>query len=318
MSSEKTIRATIINLSAIGSNKSIPEVVAGFASLCDTYSSWFSSCCPSFFLPRLANKIWVMYQHKQIQSLITRIKLGQIGTEEFLNDLLDKVFSFLKKATFSNNVVDNLWEKQSESLFLRKFRNRKSFDQSSRNVALALLEEKWNSIVHFDLTIDGLKAKKALVERNEGEETYLMSNSNPPNIQKTLCWLRKMCPNIKWKKEVDVELLPPDVKDRKIEIAPNIYFCLSYNYKCFKVDNENMEADISTPNLLKQVSAELLARPEEKTDDEKNSKKAVIQVISQYPGDLGVATELKLKAIPAKQFFGDSLQQLEKFKCSLL
>jgi len=192
----------------------------------------------------MTNYLWILKQYYAHQKLLDAYKLGKIKDDQFLDSLLN-VFSFLK--------------------------NNKQVEDPKK-----LLANAWNEIISWDNESTS-HLKQLLDSANHGEAIYLMSNTNPLNIEKILSLFEKHFPTIKWNKEA----LKTDRPSEPIAIAPNVYLCLSYNYGLYKE---------GTPGLLKSITQQL-------------EEKGKITVISQYPKDLEIARNLGLAAQAANNFY---------------
>ena len=109
----------------------------------------------------------------------------------------------------------------------------------------------------------------------DGEAVYLISNTNPLNIEKILSIFERSHPDIHW----DKEAVHRGALSAPIAIAPNVYLCLSYQYGLFKE---------GTPGLLKAVSDQV---------------KEKVTVVSQYPKDREIAKNLELTCMAADEFY---------------
>ncbi|KTD22294.1 Uncharacterised protein [Legionella lansingensis] len=188
----------IVNLSTIH-DYSINETVSAFVRLCNQYSYGCLQCMPGFFQTG-TNYAWVMAQYKlKYKSLIEPYKLGNISTEDFLDNLAE-IFYFM--------------------------------DDMSTGERNKLLKEAWNaSIKMSEHTQDRLRQ---LVEKAASEKVYLISNTNELNIQAILDLFKEQYPDLPFKEKIDIS-----IQDNKepVEILPNIYLCLSYRFKTFKSEN---------------------------------------------------------------------------------
>ncbi|KTC96181.1 hypothetical protein Lfee_1979 [Legionella feeleii] len=256
----------IVNLSSIHSLYPISTSVRAFAQLCNNYSTGCLTCCPSFFQSG-TNFAWVMYQyHTQYKALIEPYKLGKITSRQFLANLLT-IFDFLDDDDFVCNMSDSV----------------KIAGCSYKEANLALLENAWNAII--GLEDDRVARFATLAERAAEEPVYLISNTNELNVNKIIQLLQSKNPEIHFY-PIDLDVV--DDK-RPIEIAPNIFLCLSYRYQLFKTDSQNRAAtnSNSTMSLLRYLVEEQLPV----------SNRESIHVISQYPADLEEA--IKLGIAPA-------------------
>ncbi|TAL65023.1 MAG: hypothetical protein EPN84_02250 [Legionella sp.] len=259
----------IVNLSTIHTLHPIKKSVDAFAQLCNDYSDGSLSCCPTFFRS-WSNYAWVMYQYQtHDRSLIQPYRLGAVTTPQFLSQL-QGLFPFLNDLS---NDQDSL---------------------RSTDTAVSLLEDAWNASIDLDQTRVGRLATLM----NQGEPIYLISNTNELNVRRILQLLRQHYPEIQWKKGVDIS-----VQENKepIEIAPNIFLCLSYRFQLFK---NRSDTPNSTTSLIQHLVNGHLAESKEH-----------IRVISQFPGDLAEASRLGIAAsqiFPAEQFYNEDALKIKK------
>ncbi|MFN3234641.1 MAG: hypothetical protein ACE365_04435 [Gammaproteobacteria bacterium] len=275
----------IINLSCLFKLNSVYDVTANFAELCDKYSqpSWFSTCCFGFF-QRPTNLAWVMWQYTaNLETVINPYKRGEITTEEFLIKFLD-IFSFLLRNDLEITQEDiariNL---QEESYFVLQDKANAEEDLEKSDYLKALIEEAWNSIV--ELSSENKIIFETIFSRDD--PVYLVSNTNELNVFKILRLLQSHYPNVEWFENVDVSV--PEAPDKTpLQIAPNIYLCLSYRWGEFKYQGENLDKIKlhTTPGLLRDLICEL---------DEQNFQREEFHIISQYPRDIKVATDLGVR-----------------------
>lgn len=249
----------IVNLSTIHSLYPVSRSVQAFAELCNNYSTGCLNFCPSFFRSG-TNYAWVMYQYQvQYKALIEPYKLGKITSRQFLTNLLT-IFDFLDDDNFVCSISDSV----------------KIAGCSNTEANLALLENAWNATIGLD--DDRITRFTTLAEQARKEPVYLISNTNELNVNKIIQLLQRNNPEIRFN-QVDCSVV--DDK-RPIEIAPNIFLCLSYRYQLFKTQSQNSAATNSTMSLLRYLVEEQLPARE----------KMDIHVISQHPADLAEAVKL--------------------------
>jgi hypothetical protein len=274
----------IVNLSTIHTLHPISKSVDAFVQLCNKYSTGCFSLCPTLF-KSWSNYAWVMYQYSMNdKKLIQPYRLGAIDTELFLQNLL-QIFPFLRDVTAEQEIIAKLNEGESYS----------------DDFALSLLENAWNEIIDLDET----RAVRfpTLVAQSESEPIYLISNTNELNVLKILQLLKKENPAIEFIRPLDLS-----VRESKepIEIAPNIFLCLSYRYQLFKTVAENRRMNPhSTMSLLNHLVKEQLSGVN--TSD--------IRVVSQFAGDLSEATKLGIptdNVLHADKFFNEALLEIKK------
>jgi hypothetical protein len=185
----------IINLSTTH-DYSINETVAAFAQLCKEYSNGCLQCFPGFF-QNWTNYKWVelMYQW-HYTSLIEPYKLGNITTDEFL-DNLSQIFYFMN-----------------------------DLDKEDRN---SLLIGAWNASIRMsEKTQDRLAF---ILQKAASEPVYLISNTNELNMREILNLFKKHYPDLKFNPDAD---LSTRYSDEPIELLPNVFVCLSYRFGAFK------------------------------------------------------------------------------------
>ena len=218
------------------------------------------------------------------KKLIQPYKLGAISTAQFLQNLL-QIFPFLRDVRADEEALDGL----------------NGGESYSHDFALSLLENAWNEIIDLDAT--RISRFRKLFAQAEIEPIYLISNTNELNVLKILRLLKQQNPLIPFYTSLDLS-----VRDSKepIEIAPNIFLCLSYRYQLFKTLPDNHSANPhSTTSLLNYLVKEQLSGVDT----------ADISVVSQYPGDLAEATKLGIiadKAIHSDYYFNSSGLDMKK------
>jgi len=276
--------ALIVNLSTIHTLHPISKSVDAFVTLRNKYSRGCFSSCPTLF-KSWSNYAWVMYQYSiNDKQLIQPYKLGVINTETFLQNLL-QLFPFLRDIATEDETMIELNEG----------------DSYSHDFALSLLEHAWNKSIDLDETRQS--RFPTLVEQSQAEPIYLISNTNELNVLKILRLLKKQNPTLEWNIPLDLSVRESKVP---IEIAPQIFLCLSYRYQLFKTVTANRNAN---PHSTMSLLNHLVNRPLS------NVARKDIRVVSQFTGDLAEATKL---GIPAKQvfhadaFFDDTILEMKK------
>lgn len=271
--------ALIVNLSSIHTLHPISTTVQAFVQLTNRFSRGCFSCCSSFFQSG-SNYAWVMYQYtKNDKSLIQPYRLGLISTEQFLNNLLS-LFPFLK-------------DLEGEEEELVALNGGQSYQG---NYASALLEEAWNK----SIALDEARASRfsTLVEQAKLEPVYLISNTNELNVRQIIRLLKKNNPDVHFKDPLDLSVT---ASKEPIEIAPNIFLCLSYRYQLFKTQTATQAIKpYSTMSLLNHLIREQLAKVS--LND--------LRVVSQYEGDLEEAVNLGVanaNVTRADSYFSESL-----------
>ena len=163
-----------------------------------------------------------------------------------------------------------------------------------------MLEEAWNEIIDLDDT--RLSRFPSLTAQSE--PIYLISNTNELNVLKILQLLKVNNPSVEFYSPIDLSVK----EDKKpIEIAPNIFLCLSYRYQLFKTmkDNHNINPH-STMSLLNHLVNEQLLR---------TSDISAIHVVSQYPDDLREARRIGIEerhTYNADEFFSENNLEMKK------
>jgi hypothetical protein len=246
----------IVNLSALH-KYSIAKTLDAFTEVCNRYSTGcMGCCCPSFF-QSWTNSAWVAYQYNtKYKELIEPYRLGQIESQQFLQNL-EAIFDFINK----NNLGED-----DDLLGVD--------DNTTSN----LLTKAWNASIVPDATMD---ARFSSLVTNQTEPLYLVSNSNELNVLAIIELLRANNPTIKFYKEIDLSVT---YDPNPVEIAPNIFICLSYRYQLFKTNEQNQSVKAnphSTMSLLQYLVAHNLSYPPEQ-----------ITLISQYEGDLEQAKNI--------------------------
>lgn len=224
---------------------SIEKTVAAFVQLCNEHSKGCLQGMPGFF-QNWTNYAWVMAKYQlNYTSLIEPYKLGRISTEQFLKNL-SKIFYFM----------DYL-------------------DEETRN---SLLINAWNASIKLSTTTQDRLSQ--LVEEAITQPVYLISNTNELNVQAILALFKANNPDVPFNEAADIRVLD---SQEPIEIARNIYLCLSYRHGAFKTET------VSTVSLLDDV-AKKCSGPK--------------TLVSQYPGDLQKGVQLGLdRVLKAEDFY---------------
>lgn len=247
----------IVNLSVIHTLHPISTNLAAFSAICDRYSNGCCSCWPGLF--SWTNYGWVSYQYQtRYAELIEPYKLGRIDTDEFLENL-EEIFDFLDDSDLEEETV---------------LVPRTNVHYSTNNKH-AILEEAWNAGIALDETTN--YRLPSLIAQDE--PIYLVSNTNELNVLAIIALLKAQNPQIQFNKNIDLSV----TEDRNpIEIAPNIYLCLSYRYQLFKTAQQNTATNPnSTMSLLRHL-----------VENQLETHESDIKVISQYDGDLEEARKL--------------------------
>ncbi len=256
----------IVNLSAIHTLSPVRSSLEEFARICDENSESSLCCCPGFF-QHYSNFAWVAWQYKRhFKDLIEPYKLGKLTTGEFLTNLKN-IFPFLQAEDADKQLVD-----------------------------------AWNAIISLDDSVID-RFGSLTNEATPEAPVYFISNTNELNVFKILALLKEKNTGIKFYDPVDISVEPS--KD-PIEIAANVYLCLSYRYQLYKTVDKSQAKDNtislhSTMSLLNYLVNTQL-------------KSADVTVISQYPNDLREAQRIGVSTDnlhSADDYFAVS-QQLKK------
>lgn len=233
----------IVNLSTTH-DYSLDDTVAAFVELCNEYSKGCLQAMPGFF-QKGSNYLWVKGMLLAYYSTyIEPYKLGKIDTKAFLENL-SSVFNFMDY-----------------------------MDEDARD---KLLIDAWNTSIKItEFTKDRLRV---LVQKAESGPVYLIANTNELNVRAILSLYQEMYPDLEFKKDIDIGI---HNTQSPIEILPNIFLCLSYQYGTFKTKA------VTTMGLLENLSTKL-EKP--------------ISVVSQYSGDREKAKELGLEVLDLNEFY---------------
>lgn len=244
----------IVNLSSVfklkpihpplRSKKHVPNMLSIFAELCNQHAERSPLCC-SRSLFGMSNYIWVCMQYRSFKNLIEEYRLGRKSTDQFLA-ALGKIFSFL---------------------------NAKVKDPKK------LLAATWNQMIEWDKDSSANLAQ-LLEHAKHGERVYLISNTNRLHIARILELFAEHQPGLPWKLD-EAQKETPDPKP--IEIAPNVFLCLSYRYGLFKEGTPGLIAEVAKP--LKDVT-----------------------LVSQYPQDLVRGHSLGLKTLSADRYYHTKME----------
>jgi len=225
----------IVNLSSIHTLKPIMTAgVDAFTKLCNKYAQGCCTSCCPGFISRPLNRSWVAW--KYYRHVNDTINPYKLG-------------------------------KISTKEFLSKLKDIFYFLPDDQ--AEALLKEAWNAIIDFQES-DQVKFRK-LQEISQNEPVYLISNSNELNAKAIIKLLQDNFPDISWKENIDLTV---HQSNQPIEIAPNIYLCLSYQYGLFKTDG-----------LIKKV-----------VEDQPYHQVSEVKVVSQFAPDREEALRLGVPA----------------------
>lgn len=273
---------TIVNLSSLHTLYPHSRSLGAFSNLCQEYSI---GCCGHGLLQKLSNYAWVAYQYQtKYNTLIEPYKRGGISTEAFLANLLS-IFHFLDNGHDFSDKADAL-----KTCY-------------STDARYALLESAWNAIIGLE---DNVADRFPLIVQNATAENpaFLISNSNALNVHELLRLFRERHPGIAFfnPDAIHSTVIRNEEQDnRAVEIAPNVFLCLSFRYQLFKTAGQNPN---STTSLLHNLITERL-----------KDCKEPIEVVSQFQGDLIEAQRLGLSAENIHQagdYFNDQANTLKK------
>jgi hypothetical protein len=258
----------IVNLSTLHTSYPIHHSLGAFTRLYDRYAG---GCCRGGFFQSKINSFEVVNHYLWNVDLINQYNQGRIDTQEFLEQLL-AIFNFLD----AEEVVDR------ERADLTK-------DTWSQDPRLAVLEEAYNTTIGLDANITHRFPR--LDEIAIVQPVYIISNTtNELNVRKIINLLKKKNPSIKFCDPIDLS-----VKDDKqpIEIAQNIFLCLSYRYQLDKTQDQNPDSSRSLLHYL--VNHQL-----------QSVSKSRISVVSQEEGERVEARNLGIPEAAirtAEEFF---------------
>ncbi len=246
----------IVNLSAIHTLLPDSASINKFARLCDLYSTSCFNYCPSMF-QSYSNIAWVYYQNmRHFETLIKPYKRGKMDTREFMMKLA-AIFDFIE--------TEKLEKNDSTQEYLMS------------DPKYQALEDAWDATIQMDDEM--AKRFPELIDIAKTEPVYLISNTNELHVFAILSLLKKYNPEVNFYPNIDFSV---EYNNRPIEIAPNIFLCLSYRYQLFKTLGQNSQQDASTTmSLLRQLVEHTL-----------KNKTADITIISQYDEDRKEARRL--------------------------
>lgn len=188
--------ALVINLSPL-LHYSLEETIEAFVDL--AYSK--DSVLPDFF-QRVWNKATIsalMYKHNE---LLNSYKKGGISTEDFL-DRLSMIFSFLK--------------------------GRSREDQHS------ILRQAFTSSIRLTEETLGRLPDLVYLWSKRGDPIYLISNSNPMDIQAIVALFRTTYGHLINFYDVDLTVASTN---KPLEIAEGLYLCTSYQFNAYKAGGD--------------------------------------------------------------------------------
>lgn len=248
----------IVNLSTTHTLYPISKSVNAFTALCDQFSRHgLFDCYPTLFR-HYPNMGWVSgayYLNKS--SVIDPYKIGKMSTSDFINKLRS-IFNFLDVAKIENE----------QELIIQASGYIKQITDDPIDI---LLIEAWNAIIGMEAD----KTQQFAFLNGRKEPIYLISNTNELNVLEILQQLRVQHPNISFNENIDLSV----TKDQNpVEIAPNIFLCISYRFQLVKSADNNPN---STPSILKYLIKKVLANSHED-----------IKIISQFERDRECAKAL--------------------------
>ncbi|MGE3920942.1 MAG: hypothetical protein AB7F64_08465 [Gammaproteobacteria bacterium] len=198
---------------------------------------------------RMTNYAWVSFQCYRHTKTIDDYKKELMNTDQFINELLN-IFYFLKDKTDGRQLLVNAW----------------------------------NATINWDA--ESTARVRKLFSQANNLPIYFISNTNPLNFQKIMEFLRVNISEIQWNENIQIPERQID-DPKPVEIAPNIFVCLSFHYGLFK-----------TPGLIENVIDHLGTE---------------ITLISQFEDDLKTASILGVSPAnihTAPQFYENSRNDL--------
>lgn len=249
----------LINLSTIH-RYSFDETVAEFVAICKKYDKSLCKCLFSSF--PMANEAWLKWKlnYGGGQALINSYKLGAINTDQFLIGL-GKIFSFLE---------DSIKEKGN---------------LTQKDIINNILIEAWNISIQPS---DELYRLQRLIELAKKEPVYIISNTNPLNMQAVLSLLKEHYPHLKFKNLDQIKAN----SQQEVEILPNIFVYTSYQHGAFKDNSQG------TPGLIAHLSQKFAEQS--------------VTLVSQYQKDRNTGLSLKFNICDVKEFYEPSVSLQDK------
>ena len=287
------MKKIIINLSALIKLRQVPGVlnflapnlaaqwlsIEAFGQLHTRYAPRAPGLMGSFF--NLSGVPWVVANLNW--SLIARYKAGQLTTLKFLDELMD-ICSFLKTASFTDEVKDKLWLERENLISLRAITAKDAL--TSHDIARALIEKAW--LARIQIEEFSVESAQEFRELFTAREIVFISNSNEMDILAIMNWLRGTFPELSLRdhSELNTVLQVPEQGSQLVQggvpLTQNgsIKLYASYLQKAYK-NGVSEEANLTTPSLLEHL-----------IEIEKPSI-----LISQYAKDRNVADNHKINAM---------------------
>lgn len=169
-------KALVVNVSAFV-DYDIKKAFAAVQAILTKYAPQSSSCLSGSFFS-LCGMFELKKQYDQSQQLIGQYKLGQLTTNDFLENFFT-VFPFLGKVKLEEGDIDKIIQNK-DSLLMMKDQTEKNLKDNPKLAVKALLELAWTKAVI------GMEKDKWKKITSEAEKVYLVSNTNLMDINKIL------------------------------------------------------------------------------------------------------------------------------------
>lgn len=140
----------------------------------------------------------------------------------------------------------------------------------------------WTAAISFDEETEN--KMRHLLTLTKDEKIYLIANTNEMDLQKIVNWFAQTFSDIRWVMTED----NLNKRNQPIEIAPNIYLCLSCRYGVFKNESPYLEIPPMLAQLRDQIS---------------QSAGHDMTIVSQYSEDRAFAQKLGMQCKNPKDFF---------------
>jgi hypothetical protein len=310
-----------LNLSLF-TTSNMPHAVEAFSDLYRHAPPGFcAQICPNPVM-RNINRACIYQALSRHQGLITDYKLGRCSTESFLDRLVEVSFPFLNDPfeDYPTDLIDRLWNAREEILSLkdRNYESKTAFQADKKGIALALVEQAWNSFIGFPE--EAVLNTKLIFLANllrEGHNVIFISNTNVLNVHKVLNYLLPKLNKLGFNLELNPlirETQNPSVIDLRehlflltsyrfgfsktggaMPVVPTGFFATALSYMPFFGRPRSNAPAANTPNILEQGIRSQIAKGE---------KMENIFVVSQYLDDrtkaanLGILPVNLLDAIP--------------------
>lgn len=158
-----------------------------------------STTCFGLFSVPFNDLYWVK-EHLD-WALINKYKLGNITTDQFLNELLNNHFSFITKAHLGYGIKQQVMKNKENFLSLRHLDE--GATPSDTQIAKALLEQAWCARMTFNKDTDHFV--KDFFERHQEDNICVITNSNEMDLNCNMLYLSKLCPSLPWLKTTELQ-----------------------------------------------------------------------------------------------------------------